>query len=234
MPIQKILVVDDSPTERLALSEVLVKNGFQVVTAESGDEAVVKSKSERPDLILMDVVMPGTNGYQATRTIVRDEATRDIPVIICTSKGLETDKIWGMRQGAFDYMVKPLDHAVLLEKIRALELGHRRHGEADQPPRIPGRARTAARRSAQDNRASALSRRSGRQAQLARRPHRSRRNPRRPCPWPRFPLHRVIGSADLPAFAATCSALSTFAAFHDDLPIAPVGHARLLLVGVKP
>jgi twitching motility two-component system response regulator PilH len=62
----------------------------------------------------------GTNGYQATRTIVRDEATRDIPVIICTSKGLETDKIWGMRQGAFDYMVKPLDHAVLLEKIRAL------------------------------------------------------------------------------------------------------------------
>ena len=117
MPIQKILVVDDSPTERLALSEVLVKNGFQVVTAESGDEAVVKSKSERPDLILMDVVMPGTNGYQATRTIVRDEATRDIPVIICTSKGLETDKIC---QGAFDYMVKPLDHAVLLEKIRAL------------------------------------------------------------------------------------------------------------------
>ena len=120
MPIQKILVVDDSPTERLALSEVLVKNGFQVVTAESGDEAVIKSKSERPDLILMDVVMPGTNGYQAPRTIVRDDATRDIPVIMCTSKGLETDKIWGMRQGAFDYMVKPLDHAVLLEKIRAL------------------------------------------------------------------------------------------------------------------
>ena len=78
MPIKKILVVDDSPTERLALSEVLVKNGFQVVTAESGDEAVVKSKSEHPDLILMDVVMPGTNGYQATRTIVRDEATREI------------------------------------------------------------------------------------------------------------------------------------------------------------
>ena len=119
MPIKKILVVDDSPTERLALSEVLVRHGYQVVTADSGDEAVIKSKTEQPDLILMDVVMPGTNGYQATRTIVRDEQTRNIPVIICTSKGLETDKIWGMRQGAFDYMVKPLDHAVLLEKILA-------------------------------------------------------------------------------------------------------------------
>lgn len=120
MPIKKILVVDDSPTERLALSEVLVKNGYQVVTAENGDEAVQKSKSEHPDLILMDVVMPGTNGYQATRTISRDETTRAIPVIMCTSKGQETDKIWGLRQGALDYMVKPIDHAALLDKIRAL------------------------------------------------------------------------------------------------------------------
>lgn len=120
MPIKKILVVDDSPTERLALSEVLVKNGYQVVTAENGDEAVLKSKSEHPDLILMDVVMPGTNGYQATRTISRDESTRSIPVIMCTSKGQETDKIWGLRQGAHDYMVKPIDHAALLDKIRAL------------------------------------------------------------------------------------------------------------------
>ena len=120
MPIKKILVVDDSPTERLALSEVLVKNGYQVVTAESGEEAVIKSKTEQPDLILMDVVMPGTNGYQATRTIVRDDATRNIPVIICTSKGLETDKIWGMRQGANDYLTKPLDLDLLLEKIKAL------------------------------------------------------------------------------------------------------------------
>ncbi|WP_079436894.1 response regulator transcription factor [Zoogloea sp. LCSB751] len=121
MPIKKILVVDDSPTERLALSEVLVKNGYQVVTAENGDEAVLKSKSEHPDLILMDVVMPGTNGYQATRTISRDESTRSIPVIMCTSKGQETDKIWGLRQGALDYMVKPIDHAALLDKIRALD-----------------------------------------------------------------------------------------------------------------
>ncbi|MBS0356859.1 MAG: response regulator [Proteobacteria bacterium] len=117
---KKILVVDDSPTERLALSEVLVKNGYQVVTAENGEEAVLKSKSEHPDLILMDVVMPGINGYQATRTISRDESTRGIPVIMCTSKGQETDKIWGLRQGAHDYMVKPIDHTTLLDKIRAL------------------------------------------------------------------------------------------------------------------
>ena len=121
MPIKKILVVDDSPTERYALSEVLTKNGYQVVTAENGEEGIAKSQSELPDLILMDVVMPGMNGYQATRTISRDSATRAIPVIICTTKGQETDKIWGMRQGAFDYLVKPLDHTELLARIRAMD-----------------------------------------------------------------------------------------------------------------
>ena len=120
MTIKKILVVDDSPTERLALSEVLVKSGYQVVTAESGDEAVIKSKTEMPDLILMDVVMPGTNGYQATRTLTRDDDTKDIPVIVCTSKGQETDKIWGLRQGAQDYLVKPVNAEELLAKIAAL------------------------------------------------------------------------------------------------------------------
>ena len=91
-----------------------------MVTAESGEEAIVKSKTEMPDLILMDVVMPGMNGYQATRTITREEATKHIPVIMCTSKGQETDKIWGMRQGANDYLVKPIDPEVLLQKIAAL------------------------------------------------------------------------------------------------------------------
>ena len=95
MPIKKILIVDDSPTERHALSELLAKNGYVVVTAESGEEAITKSKSDMPDLILMDVVMPGMNGYQATRTITREEATKHIPVVMCTSKGQETDKIWG-------------------------------------------------------------------------------------------------------------------------------------------
>ncbi|GAB4060740.1 response regulator [Uliginosibacterium sediminicola] len=120
MPIKKILVVDDSPTERFALTEFLSHNGFTVVTAENGEEGVAKAKSEQPDLILMDVVMPGINGYQATRTISRDEQTRSIPVIMTTSKDQETDKIWGMRQGAFDYMVKPINHDELLRKISSI------------------------------------------------------------------------------------------------------------------
>lgn len=119
MPIKKILVVDDSPTERFALTEVLKKHGYLVVTAENGEEAISRSAAELPDLILMDVVMPGINGYQATRTISRNEATRSIPIIMCTSKGLETDKIWGMRQGALDYLVKPVDHAALIARIKA-------------------------------------------------------------------------------------------------------------------
>jgi twitching motility two-component system response regulator PilH len=120
MPIKKILVVDDSPTERQCMMELLVKRGYQVVIAENGEEGVDKSKSEMPDLILMDVVMPGLSGYQATRTITRDDSTKHIPVIMCTSKNQETDKIWGMRQGALDYLVKPVDPQQLLAKIAAL------------------------------------------------------------------------------------------------------------------
>lgn len=120
MPIRKILVVDDSPVERLALQEVLSRNGYQVLTAENGEEAIARSRADHPDLILMDVVMPGMNGYQATRTITREEATKHIPVIMCTSKGQETDRIWGMRQGALDYLVKPVDHDELLARIRAM------------------------------------------------------------------------------------------------------------------
>jgi twitching motility two-component system response regulator PilH len=120
MPVKKVLVVDDSPTERHVLTEILQKAGYLVVIAESGEQAVEVAKREVPDLILMDVVMPGMNGYQATRTITRDEITRNIPVIMCTSKGQETDKIWGMRQGARDYLVKPIDSPALLGKIAAL------------------------------------------------------------------------------------------------------------------
>ena len=120
MPIKKILVVDDSPTERFALTEFLVKHGYSVITADNGEEGVAKAKLEKPDLILMDVVMPGVNGYQATRTIARDEATRTIPVIMTTSKGQETDKIWGMRQGAYDYVTKPLNFDDLLSKIASV------------------------------------------------------------------------------------------------------------------
>ena len=120
MPIKKILVVDDSATERQFMLETLTKAGFQVVLAENGEEGISKSKSELPDLILMDVVMPGLNGYQATRTLTRDEATKHIPIIVCTSKGQETDKIWGLRQGAQDYLIKPVNGEELLSKIAAL------------------------------------------------------------------------------------------------------------------
>lgn len=120
MPISKVLVVDDSPTERHFLSEILSKQGYQVIMAESGEEAMEKAKRQRPDLILMDVVMPGLNGFHATRALTRDEETKHIPVIMCTSKGQETDKVWGMRQGARDYLVKPINPDELLRKIAAL------------------------------------------------------------------------------------------------------------------
>ncbi len=120
MTIKNVLVVDDSPTDRQYLSDILVKNGYTVATAESAEEALAKVKQLRPDLVLMDVVMPGQNGFQATRTLTRDESTKHIPVIICTTKGQETDKLWGMRQGARDYIVKPVAAADLLAKISAL------------------------------------------------------------------------------------------------------------------
>lgn len=117
MPIKKILIVDDSPTERQYLNEILVKGGFDVMTSDSGEDALAKAKMLKPDLILMDVVMPGMNGFQATRAISRDLATKNIPVLICTTKGQETDRIWGLRQGAADYMVKPVNAGELLAKI---------------------------------------------------------------------------------------------------------------------
>jgi twitching motility two-component system response regulator PilH len=120
MAIQKILVVDDSPTERYFLTDILIKNGFSVSTAENGEEALLKVKADKPQLILMDVVMPGQNGFQITRAISRDPETEDVPIIICTSKGQETDRIWGLRQGARDYIVKPVDPKELLAKIAAL------------------------------------------------------------------------------------------------------------------
>ncbi|MDO8890807.1 MAG: response regulator [Sulfurimicrobium sp.] len=120
MAIKKILLVDDSPTERHFLSGLLIKQGYQVVLAENGEEALDKAKQEKPDLIIMDVVMPGLNGFQATRAITKDNDTKHIPVIMCTTKGQETDKVWAMRQGAKDYVTKPVDQAELLNKIAAL------------------------------------------------------------------------------------------------------------------
>lgn len=120
MPVKNILVIDDSPTERYVLSEILTKGGYQVSVAESGEKGLEKAKMDIPDLILMDIVMPGLNGYQATRTLSRDEATKNIPIIVCTSKNQRTDRIWGLRQGAQDFISKPVDGKVLLAKIAAL------------------------------------------------------------------------------------------------------------------
>jgi len=121
MPIKNILLVDDSKTELHHMSELLDKRGFAVRTAENGDEALRRLGEQVPDLILMDVVMPGQNGFQLTRTITRDPRYASIPVIMCTSKNQETDKVWGMRQGARDYIVKPVNGDELMAKIRAFD-----------------------------------------------------------------------------------------------------------------
>ncbi len=121
MAIRKVLIVDDSKTELMFLTEVLQKNDLSVRTAQSADEAFKRLAEERPDLILMDVVMPGQNGYQLTRSISRSPEYTGIPIIMCTSKSLETDRVWGLRQGAKDYITKPVDPAELMSKIRALE-----------------------------------------------------------------------------------------------------------------
>jgi twitching motility two-component system response regulator PilH len=120
MPVRKILIVDDSATNRFSLTEMLSRHGYQCITAASGEEAITKSKSEKPDLVLMDVVMPGMDGYQATRTITRDDATKHIPVILVTSKNQQTDEIWGLRQGARGYITKPVDEKDLLAKVTAI------------------------------------------------------------------------------------------------------------------
>ena len=121
MTIRKILLVDDSKTELHYLSDLLGKRGYTVRTAENGEEAMRRLGEEKPDLILMDVVMPGQNGFQLTRAITRDPRFANVPVIMCTSKNQETDKVWGMRQGARDYVVKPVNADELIAKIKAFD-----------------------------------------------------------------------------------------------------------------
>jgi len=116
----QILVVDDSPTEIHVLKTILEKNGYTVLVASSGEEGVAMAKQHRPDLVLMDVVMPGLNGFQATRQLANDTATSAIPVIVVTTKDQETDKVWAMRQGAKDYIVKPVKERDLMERVKAL------------------------------------------------------------------------------------------------------------------
>jgi twitching motility two-component system response regulator PilH len=120
MAIKKVLVVDDSKTELMFMTDLLQKNGFSVKTAENAEEAFRRLAEDKPDLILMDVVMPGQNGFQLTRAITRDPLYADVPIIMCTSKNQETDRVWGMRQGARDYITKPVDQDELMAKIKAL------------------------------------------------------------------------------------------------------------------
>ena len=119
----RILIVDDSPTEMYKLTEMLVKNGHQVLKAENGADGVALARQEMPDAVLMDVVMPGLNGFQATRQLTKDEETSHIPVIIVTTKDQETDKVWGKHQGARDYLPKPVDEATLLKTLNAVLAG---------------------------------------------------------------------------------------------------------------
>ncbi len=113
----KILVVDDSPTEVHVLQTMLEKNGHEVIVASSGEDGIITAKETQPDLVLMDVVMPGMNGFQATRQLTKQKETASIPVIIVTTKDQETDKVWAMRQGAKDYIVKPVQEKALLERV---------------------------------------------------------------------------------------------------------------------
>ena len=115
----RILVVDDSPTETEAFRSILEKNGHQVLTADNGANGVALARQELPDAILMDIVMPGLNGFQATRQLTKDAATAHIPIIIVTTKDQETDRVWGKRQGAQGYLVKPVSEARLLSELKS-------------------------------------------------------------------------------------------------------------------
>jgi len=118
-----VLIVDDSPTDVHVMQKALEQNGFQTASAADGSEAIRKARELHPDLILMDIVMPGLNGFQATRELASDPETRTIPVIMVTSKSQESDRVWGLRQGAVDYLVKPVPSEQLVRKAQAALAG---------------------------------------------------------------------------------------------------------------
>ncbi|MCU4603337.1 response regulator [Acinetobacter ursingii] len=114
----RILIVDDSPTETFRFREILTKHGFEVIEASNGADGVTMAQAEQPDLVLMDVVMPGVNGFQATREISRGDNTKHIPVVIVSTKDQATDRVWGKRQGARDYLTKPIEESQLIDVIK--------------------------------------------------------------------------------------------------------------------
>ena len=119
----RVLIVDDSPTEMFTLKSMLEAKGFEVLEAENGADGVALAREELPDVVLMDIVMPGLNGFQATRQLTKDPKTEHIPVIIVTTKDQETDKVWGQRQGAKGYLVKPVTEEQLAETINSVIAG---------------------------------------------------------------------------------------------------------------
>ncbi len=116
----RVLIVDDSPTETHKLSQLLSKHGYDVLTADSGEKGISLARQERPDVVLMDIAMPGMNGFQATRQLSKDAETSAIPVIIVTTKDQETDRLWGRRQGAKGYLTKPVDGKLLVDTIKSV------------------------------------------------------------------------------------------------------------------
>lgn len=119
----RILIVDDSPSQLLGIQRIVEKLGHQILTATDGAAGVATARAELPDLVLMDVVMPNLNGFQATRTLARDETTRHIPVILVTTKDQDTDRMWGMRQGAKAYITKPFSEDELSEVLERVFAG---------------------------------------------------------------------------------------------------------------
>ncbi len=117
---RQILVIDDSPTDVRVLTVLLERNGFSVVSANNAMDGIAMAKSVRPDLVLMDVIMPGANGFQATRMLSKDPETAAIPVIIVTTKNMEADRLWGLRQGAKDFVTKPPNERDLIARINRL------------------------------------------------------------------------------------------------------------------
>jgi len=115
----KVLIVDDSPSQLYSLQKVVEKLGHETITADDGKQGIELAKQAQPDLILMDVVMPNLNGFQATRSISRGDTTKHIPVILVTTKDQETDRVWGLRQGAKGYVTKPVQEAELVDAIRS-------------------------------------------------------------------------------------------------------------------
>lgn len=119
----RILLIEDSPTDTAVLTQLLERNGHEVLSSGSAEDGIEACRREKPDLVLMDLVLPGMNGFQATRALSRDADTKTIPVLIVSTKGMDTDKAWGLRQGAKDYIVKPPREDDLIARINVL-LGH--------------------------------------------------------------------------------------------------------------